>query len=145
MLEQIVCQDCGVGRFTDAAASASCRACAVGQYQDETGNCVAIFGQGRCGINCGNICYVGSFRCKDCQGGSYTSFPAQSECIKCGLGRWMPAGTVAANSSSQCLPCAEGSFGSSLGLVGECSLCPSGRYQPSQGKQVMLCVSTRLM
>ena len=128
-----ICQSCGPGRFNDwsgQVGNASCKPCAVGQYNNLTMQ-----------MSC-KKCPKGKFgqkllektdaNCTVCEPGKFNNLEGQPHCQNCAPGKYSSL-----NETTECEPCKNGTFSVS-GQVA-CVGCKRGSYCPGKGMNIIPC------
>ena len=112
---------CAPGSVANASGSASCSPCAGGSYQPAANETAC----NQC--TPGSYCPLGASAPLPCSKGTYSSatdLSAKMQCVPCPVGSSCSTGSVAPT------PCAPGSVANPSGSS-ECSPCAGGSYQPS--------------
>ena len=127
------CDACSPGQTNDAT-SANCVSCLPGTYNTVKGPCLSCpqgMFQSLEGSTVCTACLAGTFNsnvgksvCSTCPAGTYNNGRSLTVCQNC------PLGLVSDLSSTACVTCSPGTYGS---LSGQCSICASGTFQTGTG------------
>ena len=132
-----VCEECAIGRYSDADAATSCKACVGNEFQDSAG-------QAACRVH--TVCAAGARVtqtpnqnrnriCGACAPGKYSAAQNSDSCAVCPQGKYEAAG-----GQPSCIACAAGKVAGSGAVTSaaHCEACASGQYQSRDGQT--LCI-----